>query len=601
MATHQKKAIRAAIYCRCSTDEQWQGKDFSTLESQVAICKHAIAMKEHEDGWSLGQIFEDGGYSGGSIERPALQELIDEIEAGNIQAVVVYRLDRLTRSIADFYELWKIFEIHGVVFVSATEAFSTDTPTGELFLNLLLSLAQWERQLTKQRVADKIAERSKRGYWNGGNPPFGYDYSKDEKLLIPNKQEAQIVTNVFELAAQYGTPTEIAKQLNKDGIKTKSFLAIKKDGKTKMMGGKRWVGQNVTRLVRNAIYKGIIVHGDNEYEGRHKALVDSKLWERANKKLVEKKPAQSLTRRSNRHEMLLKGILKCDHCNRHLVPKPAGKKDSDGNPYLYYTCGDLNKHGKKTDCVLRNIPARAFEDFIIKLLAELGKHPDVVKATAEAAKREHQEAVKPFEAKLRRVTKELDEASKEVASLIDMAKRPEMKNLSGDFMAEADALGKRKSDLQVERQKLQMEIDYRSSLVVDETILCKNLTDFAALFEKLTFEERAELVSLLFKEIRVSRFDPEKDEHSCDPDVFVTQMRTSWYRVDLRMFSKSFKMKDLLGKGELEPEVRNKNKNGGEGGIRTLGAVSSTHPFQGCTIGHSVTSPLEAVEQNLYS
>jgi DNA invertase Pin-like site-specific DNA recombinase len=106
-------------------------------------------------------------------------ELIDEIEAGNIQAVVVYRLDRLTRSIADFYELWRIFEKHDVVFVSATEAFSTDTPTGELFLNLLLSLAQWERQLTRQRVCDKIAERSKRGYWNGGNPPFGYDYSRE--------------------------------------------------------------------------------------------------------------------------------------------------------------------------------------------------------------------------------------------------------------------------------------------------------------------------------------------------------------------------------------------------------------------------------------
>lgn len=151
-----------------------------------------------------------------------------------------------------------------------------------------------------------------------------------------------------------------------------------------------------------------------------------------------------------------------------------------------------------------------------------------------------------------------------------MAKRPEMKNLSGEFMAEADALGKRKSDLQVERQKLQMEIDYRRSLVVDETILCKNLTEFAALFEKLTFEERAELVSLLFKEIRVSRFDPEKDEHSCDPDVFVTKMRTSWYRVDLRMFSKSFNMKDLLGKCELEPEVRNKNKSGGRGGIVPL-------------------------------
>ena len=590
MKTDEKKAIRAAIYCRCSTDEQWQGKDFNTLESQASICKHAIAMKEHE-GWTLGQVFEDGGYSGGSIERPALQELLDEIEAGNIQAVVVYRLDRLTRSIADFYELWRIFEKHGVVFVSATEAFSTDTPTGELFLNLLLSLAQWERQLTRQRVADKIAERSKRGYWNGGNPPFGYDYSKEEKLLVPNKKEVPIVRNIFELIAQYGSPAEVAKQLNTDGITTKSHLATKKDGKTKVMGGKRWVGQNVTRLIRNPLYKGIITHADNEYEGRHKALIDAKLWEKANKALMEKKPAQTSTRRSNRHEMLLKGILTCGHCGKQLIPKPAGKKDANGNPYLYYTCGDINKHGKSAQCELRNIPARAFEEFIIKLLSELGKHPDVVRATAEAAKSEHLEAVKPFEAKLRKAVKELDEVSKEVASLIEMAKRPEMKNLSSEFMAEADSLGKRKSDLQVERQKLQMEIDYRHSLVVDETLICENLTEFTSLFDKLTFEEQSELMSLLFKEIRVSRFDPEKDKTPCDPEVFVTKMRTSWYRVDLRMFSKSFNIKDMLGNGELEPEVRNKGKGGGEGGIRTPGTVSGTTDFESVPFGHSGTSP----------
>ncbi len=136
--------------------------------------------------------------------------------------------------------------------------------------------------------------------------------------------------------------------------------------------------------------------------------------------------------------------------------------------------------------------------------------------------------MKPFEAKLRKTVKELDEVSKEVASLIEMAKRPQMKNHSSEFMAEADNLGKRKSDLQVERQKLQMEIDYRHSLVVDETLICENLTEFTSLFDKLTFEEPSELMSLLFKEIRVSRFDPEKDDHPCDPEVFVTKMRTSW-------------------------------------------------------------------------
>lgn len=162
----------------------------------------------------------------------------------------------------------------------------------------------------------------------------------------------------------------------------------------------------------------------------------------------------------------------------------------------------------------------------------------------------------------------------------------------GWLMAEADSLGKRKSDLQVERQKLQMEIDYRHSLVVDENIICENLTEFTSLFDKLTFEERTELISLLFKEIRVSRFDPEKDELPCDPEAFVTKMRTAWYRVDLRMFSKSFNVKDMLKIGELEPKVRNNGKGGGEGGIRTPGTVSGTTDFESVPFGHSGTSPL---------
>lgn len=176
-------------------------------------------MKE-PDSWTLGRIYEDGGYSGGSTDRPALKELIADIEDGHIQAVVVYRLDRLTRSIEDFYELHQVFERHDVVFVSATEAFSTDTPTGELFLNLLLSLAQWERGLTRQRVSDKIAERSKRGYWNGGNPPFGYSYSREAKLLEPDEAEASIVRSIYEQIAAGTAPVAIARQLNKDGVRT---------------------------------------------------------------------------------------------------------------------------------------------------------------------------------------------------------------------------------------------------------------------------------------------------------------------------------------------------------------------------------------------
>ena len=580
MKASQSRVIRAAIYCRCSTDEQWQGKDFSTLESQAGICKHAIAMKE-PDGWTLGRIYEDGGYSGGSTDRPGLKELIADIEEGHVQAVVVYRLDRLTRSIADFYELHQVFERHGVVFVSATEAFSTDTPTGELFLNLLLSLAQWERQLTRQRVSDKIAERSKRGYWNGGNPPFGYSYSKEKKLLLPDKEESTVVKEIFEKIAAGSPPVAVARKLNQDGVRTKCRSENRKDGSTKAIGGKRWVGQNVSRMVRNALYKGVIVHKGEEYPAKHEALINQETWQAANRVLtagVKPPSTNSKMRQRNRHQMLLKGVLRCGHCGNHLVPKPAGKKDKHGDPYLYYVCGDLNKHGKATECTLRNLSGRAFEDYVLQLMGELGQHPDIIKATIEAAKKEQGKSAKPFEKKLKQVSKELKEVSAEVVRLVELAKNPELAGLSQDFIAEANGAGRRKSELQDEREKLKMEIDYRRNLVTDETIICQKLVDFSSLFEELTFEEQAELISLLVQDIQVSRFDPEKDELPCDKEAFSTQIRTSWYRIDIRMFSNRLSIKEMLDRSRELSGVRNKTKSGGPGGIRTLDTLTGILP-----------------------
>jgi hypothetical protein len=172
-----------------------------------------------------------------------------------------------------------------------------------------------------------------------------------------------------------------------------------------------------------------------------------------------------------------------------------------------------------------------------------------------------------------------------------MAKRPDLKDLSSDFIEEANAAGKRKARLQDERQKLKLEIDYRRNLVTDEEIICGKLSELASVFEELTFEEQAELMGLLIKEVRVSRFDPETDELPCDREAFVTQMRTAWYRVDLRMFSENLSINEMLGKPDSLPEVRTNGESGGQGGIRTLGEFYPTHAFQACSFDHSDTCP----------
>ncbi|MFT5471421.1 MAG: site-specific DNA recombinase, partial [Verrucomicrobiales bacterium] len=263
-------AIRCAIYSRVSTDDQTRG-DYNSLESQRDICQHAIALHKHE-GWAETHYFEDPGYSGKDMNRPGVQQLCAEIEAGNIDVVVAYKIDRVTRHIGDFYEWWKLLDTRKVHFVSATQSFDTSTPIGMLMLNMLLSFGQFERELTSERVSHKIAERAKKGKWNGGWVPFGYSREPETKALLVNPDEAPTVKKIFELTAKLGSQTEVAKVLNAEGVTSKRRMITKRSGEEKLVGGKRFIGDRVRRIVINPIYRGVIAHDGKEYPGEHKGI-----------------------------------------------------------------------------------------------------------------------------------------------------------------------------------------------------------------------------------------------------------------------------------------------------------------------------------------
>ncbi len=281
--------VRCAIYTRVSTDDQARG-DYSSLDTQRDICQHAIAVHRHE-GWSATHFFDDAGFSGKNLQRPGIQALLQEVRAGQIKVVVTYKLDRITRYLPDFYALWKVLEQHGVHFVSATQSFDTSTPMGMLMVNMLLSFNQFERETTVERVQHKLAERAKRGMWNGGWAPLGYAYDPVTKRVAIHEDDASVARRVFELSREWRSPAKVASILNAEGLRTPERQVQSRRGRQTTVGGKRFICHKITSIVTNPFYKGIIRHQGKDYPGEHPALISAKLWQQANGRAQQQDPS----------------------------------------------------------------------------------------------------------------------------------------------------------------------------------------------------------------------------------------------------------------------------------------------------------------------
>jgi DNA invertase Pin-like site-specific DNA recombinase len=281
--------IRCAIYTRKSSEEGLD-QEFNSLDAQHEACVAYVASQRHE-GWKLlRRRFDDGGVSGGTLERPALQRLLVEVEAGRVGMVVVYKIDRLTRSLADFAKLVERLEAAGCSFVSVTQAFNTSSSMGRLTLNVLLSFAQFEREVTAERIRDKIAASKKKGLWMGGLPPLGYDPHPDpnRRELVVNDADADTVRRIFELYEANGCLNVVAREADRLGLRTKRHVF--KSGRVR--GGVTFSRGRIYALLRNPVYLGRIRHKDKVWPGTHPPIVDEALWNQVQEKL------QSASRRA---------------------------------------------------------------------------------------------------------------------------------------------------------------------------------------------------------------------------------------------------------------------------------------------------------------
>lgn len=372
----EKQKIRCAIYTRKSREDGLE-QEFNSLHAQRASAENYIASQEHE-GWTCSsKSYDDGGFSGGTIERPALAELFSDIKQRKVDVIVVYKIDRLTRSLLDFAKIVEFLNEYNVAFVSVTEHFNSSTSTGRLMLNMLLSFAQYERELTSERIRDKFAASSRQGIWMGGNPPLGYD-AKNRKLLV-NEEEAKLVKYIYGYFLETGSVSELVKDLNAKGKKTKSWITQA----GKLHPGRKFCKTSIRRILENPVYAGKIKYKDKVYGGQHQAIVSDDSWEKVQKKFQSNKYTRTVkpTKRIT-EPPLLRGCFECQTCEKSMTPTYTKKK---GRRYRYYICSGSNQ-GSSVQCQTGRIPAKEIEEIVIEHVIEALKTPEIVARTITASK-----------------------------------------------------------------------------------------------------------------------------------------------------------------------------------------------------------------------
>jgi site-specific DNA recombinase len=356
--------IRCAIYTRKSTEEGLE-QDFNTLDAQREAAESFIRSQRHEGWMAVPRHYDDGGYTGANMDRPALKLLLADIALGEVNCVVVYKVDRLTRSLLDFSRIMDVLDRHGATFVAVTQQFNTTSSLGRLTLNILLSFAQFERELISERTRDKMSAARRKGKWMGGVPVLGYDVAPGGSALVVNQPEAVQVREIYRLYLELGSPLRILREIECRGWRLKAFTT----GKGRKAGNARFTRATLHNLLTNPIYIARVRHGGDLYPAEHERIVGENTWNEVQKRLQrdEHRGKQHI---SDPCGALLKGLAHCASCDVAMIHTYAQKK---GKPlYRYYVCGKAHRLGWEV-CQTRSVSAPALEQAVVDQLAAMAE------------------------------------------------------------------------------------------------------------------------------------------------------------------------------------------------------------------------------------
>jgi site-specific DNA recombinase len=492
-ATPRPKTIRCAIYTRKSTEEGLD-QQYNSLDSQRDAGESYIRSQANE-GWELvPDRYDDGGFSGGNIERPALKRMMEDIQAGKIDCVVVYKVDRLSRSLLDFARVMETFDKFSVSFVSVTQHFNTTHSMGRLTLNILLSFAQFEREIIGERIRDKLAAQCRRGQWTGGYPVLGYDVDRSERTpkLVVNPEEATKVRRIFSLYLELKNLMPVVEELDKRGWKNKLWHS--KKGLPK--GGRSFDKCSVHALLTNPIYCGKIKHKTDLYQGQHQAIIDDEIYERVQAQLRENSFNRG-NRLPSKYGGLLKGLIRCPNCNVAMVHNMTKR---NAIVYRYYTCVRAIKRGRQV-CKHPSLPAGEIEAAVVDQVREISRDTKLRDEIIRQAMIATQQGRAELESHHVQLTRQLTRDHGEIRELaLDQKPNTSIAHRIADIQ---DRIAKAELELsKVNRQLHDLDKQQMTTEEIQEAFI-----DFDRIWDALTSREQSQLLALLVSKVEFDQSD----------------------------------------------------------------------------------------------
>jgi site-specific DNA recombinase len=473
--------IRCAIYTRKSTEEGLD-QDFNSLDAQREAAEAFIRSQRGEGLVALLERYDDGGFSGGNRDRPALERLLADVRGGAVDCVVVYKVDRLSRSLIDFAHIIEIFDKSNVSFVSVTQQFNTTNSLGRLTLNILLSFAQFEREIIAERTRDKMSAARRRGKWIGGRPMLGYDIDPRSSRLIVNGDEATQVRTIFRLYLDYKALMPVVREIDRRGWRTKQWVT--RAGASH--GGKRFNKGRLFRLLTNLIYVGKIGFEKQIYEGEHEATVEAEIWERV-QQILRRNGRDGGTEVRDSYGTLLKGLLRCASCDASMVRTHTIHNSCRHRSYV---CAEAQQRGHNKAVVEPTIKA-AMNDQIRRI----GSDPRIVAHTIAKAEEQRRISVATL-------TLEREVAQRALASMRSELRKFLVVNLRDQPTTDRLAdLQERIGQTECRLTEIVLELEHLESQVVDKGDLRTTLARFDPVWEALNSWEQVRIIRSLIERV----------------------------------------------------------------------------------------------------
>jgi site-specific DNA recombinase len=479
-----QKIVRCAIYTRKSVTEGLE-QEFNTLDAQREAAEAFIASQRHEGWVALPEHYDDGGFTGGNTERPALKALMADVEAGQVDCIVVYKVDRLSRSLLDFAMIMGALDKHNCAFVSVTQQFNTSHSMGRLTLNILLSFAQFEREIIAERTRDKIHSARRKGKWTGGPPILGYDVAPNGGRLLVNPEEAVQVRAIFEHYVESESLTATLRWANAEGFCTKSYTTRKGIRKT----GRPFSKSSLHALLTNVQYIGKMTLKTEVFDGEHEAIISPGLWKQAQARMEGRSVLERRPERNKTHA-LLRGLL---YAEPDGVPMYHSFTTKQNRHYRYYVHRDLIKRADVSDSATRSVPAGDIEAFVLEKIKVIGQSEQLAAETIRQARLRRADQLNEWEADARELRRAAARTGQDIHRLAGATGEEAVAKLATLH----DRLGREQGQL----AEINAQIAEASAEALDERALVRALSDFDGIWDALRGEERVKLIHLLIQRV----------------------------------------------------------------------------------------------------